>query len=297
MLPRRGADSGAVTVPPLISIAAPPAARRPQYSASPATGRPSCTRPLACAVATSRLRSRTERSCEWLGGGDHTGALACTGARREVVLRIRSDSRSATSIVGRFVLARGTAGKTDGVGDPQALDAEHAALGVDDRPRVVGRAHAAGPADVARVADRLHQPRVDGGVVGQLVQPAAGHVDRDAPERRVERAAAQQLERALDAVARADEVGIDVEQVLIDQRVDIRIGRREREPAVAELLVEPQAQQPGTARRLAAAGAAPGPGGLVGDPRCEVTSAGRARVWLTDTIIMSFSPAPSRPDE
>src|SRR3954471_24573999 len=53
---RRQVDSGAVTVPPTVSIAAPPAARRRQYSASAGRARPSSSRPRPCAVPTSRLR-------------------------------------------------------------------------------------------------------------------------------------------------------------------------------------------------------------------------------------------------
>ena len=168
---------------------------------------------------------------EWLGGGDHTGR-----ARRAPWCAARGGdcgsgrtSRSAASIVGRFVLALGTAGNTEASATQRLVDAEHAALGVDDRPRVVGRAHTAGPADVPRVADRLHaatrrSPR------RRTARPVRGPVMSIAmrPNDLVERPAAQQVERALDAVARADEVGIDVEQVLIDQRVDIRIRRGER---------------------------------------------------------------------
>ena len=57
-LPRRMVESGATTVPPTITIAAPPAAIRCQYSASPGCGRPSRTAPLPWAVATNRLRRR-----------------------------------------------------------------------------------------------------------------------------------------------------------------------------------------------------------------------------------------------
>src|SRR4051794_35934113 len=55
---RRQVDSGAVTVPPTVSIAAPPAARRRQYSASAGRARPSSSSPRPCAVPTSRLRRR-----------------------------------------------------------------------------------------------------------------------------------------------------------------------------------------------------------------------------------------------
>src|SRR4051812_31814159 len=53
---RRQVDSGAVTVPPTVSIAAPPAARRRQYSASAGRASPSSSRPRPWAVPTSRLR-------------------------------------------------------------------------------------------------------------------------------------------------------------------------------------------------------------------------------------------------
>src|SRR4051794_28551736 len=104
-----------------------------------------------------------------------------------------------------------------GVGHPEVLDAEHPSPGVDDRARVVRGAHAARATDVAGVADGLHQPGVDRAVVGEGVEAAAGQVDGDVLEGRVERAAAEQLERALDAVAHAHAVALDVEQVLVDQ--------------------------------------------------------------------------------
>src|SRR5215208_7138902 len=63
---RRHVDSGAVTVPPTVSIAAPPAATRRQYSASPGSGSPSSRIPRPCAVPTSRLRSsRPARANGW----------------------------------------------------------------------------------------------------------------------------------------------------------------------------------------------------------------------------------------
>src|SRR5215213_9623659 len=54
---RRHVDSGATTVPPTVSIAMPPAARRRQYSASSGSGSPSSRMPRPCAVPTRRLRS------------------------------------------------------------------------------------------------------------------------------------------------------------------------------------------------------------------------------------------------
>ena len=117
--------------------------------------------------------------------------------------RMRSDSRSAAAIVGRFVFARGTSGNTEASATQRPSTPSTRPVRVDDSARVVGRAHAAGAADVARVADRLHQPRVDRRVVGERLEAAAGQVDRDVLEGRVERAAAQQVERALDAVAHA----------------------------------------------------------------------------------------------
>src|SRR3954465_4226057 len=56
---RRRVASGAVPVPPTVSIAAPPAARRRQYSASAGRARPSSSRPRPWAVPTSRLRRTT----------------------------------------------------------------------------------------------------------------------------------------------------------------------------------------------------------------------------------------------
>jgi hypothetical protein len=112
----------------------------------------------------------------------------------------------------------------------------------------------------------------------------------------VERAAAQHVERALDAVAQAHEVALVVQHVLVDERVGVRVRGREAQPAAPLLLVDPDAQQPGPP------GAAPPPRASprarrVSVARCDVTSGGSASVWLTEAMIMSFSPAPARPDE
>ena len=78
---RRHVDSGAVTVPPTVSIAAPPAARRRQYSASPGSASPSSTRPRPWAVPTIRLRSaqpgEVERARGVLERRAHRRVSAC----------------------------------------------------------------------------------------------------------------------------------------------------------------------------------------------------------------------------
>src|SRR5439155_23941119 len=55
--PRHHVDSGAVTVPQTVIIAATPAARRRQYSASSGSASPFAPRPRPWAVPTIRLRS------------------------------------------------------------------------------------------------------------------------------------------------------------------------------------------------------------------------------------------------
>lgn len=57
MLPVRLPESEPTTVPPAITMAAPPAAQRRQYSSSPGWAVPALTAPDPCAVATRRLRS------------------------------------------------------------------------------------------------------------------------------------------------------------------------------------------------------------------------------------------------
>ena len=81
------------------------------------------------------------------------------------------------------------------------------------------------------IADRLHQPAVGCGIVGQSLDAPAGRVDGDVLEGAVERAGAKQLERPPDAVAHAHEVGALAQQVLVDLRRDVGIGRNELQPA------------------------------------------------------------------
>ena len=55
----------------------------------------------------------------------------------------RAGRRSAKAITARWVLAEGTRAKHRAVHDPEALEPEHPAGGVDDRRGVVGPPHAA----------------------------------------------------------------------------------------------------------------------------------------------------------
>ena len=133
------------------------------------------------------------------------------------------------------------------------------------------------------VADRRHQPRVDRRVVGERLEAGAGRVDADVLEGRIERARGHQLQASLDAVAHAPQVAGVVEELLLDPRPDIGVGRRQAQPPPPPLLVRPHAQEPGAAGRLAAAGTAPRPALAVHDEvRRSVVRQGRRLVDRRD---------------
>src|SRR3954467_813179 len=94
---RRQVDSGAVTVPPTVSIAAPPAARRRQYSASAGRASPSATRPRPWAVPTSRLR----RTSSPMANGDAARAMPVLIARGS---RLRAAPADRIEVAGRVDL-------------------------------------------------------------------------------------------------------------------------------------------------------------------------------------------------
>jgi hypothetical protein len=110
---------------------------------------------------------------------------------------------------------------------------------------------------VARVAHRGEEPAVDIVLGFQVVQAAAGGVDRHRLDDLFERRHGEQTDRAPDAVSHADEVGLVGELALLDDRMHVGVAGDEAQLAAGRALVDPHAQQAG-ADPFAATGRAPG---------------------------------------
>ena len=261
--------------------AGPSTRRRRRPADRPGRGRSRARwRRAGCAASTPPMASgaaAAERS-----GVTTPVRRLCCGRARPAATGMSSASRSAATIVGRFVFARGHLREHRGVRDVEPVEAEHAAVRVDDRGRVVGRAHAAGRADMAGVADGLHQPA------------------RRSPRRRTARRARARSCRSRDGRTSVSNAPLRSSSSarLTPSRIRTRSpwwcsmswsitgcasgsGGGEPQPAAPLLLVDPDAQQAGTAGGAAAAGAAPRAGRRVLDRQVR-GDLGRQRERLVD---------------